>query len=1612
MPDTQFQRLCDILFSDPEKGVERIIHEIIGQENRYVDFKATALKPADLSKIPGEANSKCNQEDDYLWNIMKEIIAFANTSGGIVFVGIAEDEQTHSLLTPDIEYKTSKSECKTVKEREDWDEYKRVVDDKLRKGKFVTTDQKWDKKKDRIVDVNVIFSFEDSFCTKISNLFNIDIFLYKDRFVLGIIVEPGEKNDYIYIKRDNKNGIFVRRSGKACWMDDPLEIRSYARPYSSVPAYTNEPTLHRIPAPSYPFVGRKQELEDLHRLLSPYGKERRRIPVLTGPEGIGKHTLAGKYCELYNIEYSIIINAANLNCAKDIYYALADRPDFLSFLGLSFDGQEKNSIKIEKIKLALFEKTHEHILIFLERIQKPSSIFLDESFPDLFPDSSEDYVHILATSSSNLDWNITENDNAIQIDLKGLTEEEGLELLCHWRPFEKGSAEEKAALDIIRIYKGHPGLLSDAGRRLKKSNPPRDDDYRMLFEKLKNNPHYVQDEIEFDAIRARIHQAVTGDVDGQNQSICSICRPISKSFVGRLEELKKLNELVFKSDENSGNTLKQIPVITGDAGVGKTELAVAYAYVFADMFPQGRFLIPMQGVNNWAEAMTKLVEGCDNCGQDPIDLLGLPENFSKLPLEEKRNTVYRTLSRRARKGALLLLLDNLEDMRLISENDGLRELPGALPMNLHMIATTRLNETSSSSIEMPTLFEINNLKEKDALELFCKICDKVFPFADYPFEDGKLSIDLIPEEKRPGPEKIESIERDYGVLRNIIRLLDRHAWSVEIVAGRIAFKSKRMKIDIQKEWAGLHDNLLGNLTGKTYRSAGNKAENLLQQTFDLILKQDELVEGLGQRIMRLAEIASFFPPDQIPEYALRQIWIEQFGDEEISFEQDGMPLTGNAYEYTVNQLNMFRITGGKEPMFKMHRLTRGVLHNRLTEDEKLEIVRLMRKCLDDYLKNKTNQALQFLQTWCAWCNEWIDALPVLQEDTTFLKTLLDLVKSCLGGEIFLFEIESLDRRKMFAEARELLAHEFLNRIADQEIKARFLFIKGSSCLERRHFNESEKIFKEALAIWHDLACAEPGKYNADIAKTLSSLAYLHRTLDQNKEANDEYNEAYTLYQKLEESNPEKYSLDFAAFLNNYALMNLTKQSFVEAEKGFSEALKIFRKQASDSFGNTCIGTTMANLAVVYTSCCRYKEAEAELKEALSFFHNLMEENPEKYTSYYAHMLIALASLYDDIKRFQEAESKYGEALAIFQKLAEKNPEKYSGDFAELLRRLADYHSDKLHFDEAEKEYRECLEIFRKLMQEKPEVYSYDFAGTLYNRARLHSELGKYEDAENEYSEALPIFRKLAENNPQMHKKTLATFFIGYASFLSERQSEYNEALSKYNEAVSILRGLAGANPTSYNFDLASCLYDTGTIYCRQKNYPVAQSMLSEALAIYRGLATTNPRKYKEQIADSLRHLAEIHCNCGQATSAYSEYKKALSLYRELAVLTPVKHDSSIAKVLREIGEILLSRKQFKEAENNFSEALAIYRNLDEKKPGAFSSDIELCLRRLADYYGLTGHYEKAEAELLEALTICQKFVQDTPELNQSITAIMNSLADLRNKSVNMPMQKKSGKKRK
>ncbi len=452
---------------------------------------------------------------------------------------------------------------------------------------------------------------------------------------------------------------------------------------------------------------------------------------------------------------------------------------------------------------------------------------------------------------------------------------------------------------------------------------------------------------------------------GLEEGICSIRPAMSRSFVGRWEELMNLNKQIHC----------HIPVITGEAGVGKTELAVAYADLYAENFPQGRFMIPMQGIHSWTDAMIKMIEWCNVCGI-MTEQFGLPEDYNKLPPEEKRKTAYRMLSFRAKKGALLLLLDNLEDLSLISET-GLWELtgPAEKPSELHVYATTRIREKHGLAVQTP--MEIGNLKERDALDFFYKVCGNTLQ------------------------KQVEEIEQEYAALREIIGLLKGHAWSLEIVAGRFASHVREFgKDEIRKERDAIQKNLTDTLKGKTHRSVENNAEILLKPTIDLILKKNELVDGLGQKIIRLADFGSFFPPEQVPEYALSGLWKQEFGDNEITIEVDGTTLSGKAYDYAKTQLKNYRIINGDEPMFKMHRLTREVLHSHLSEEDKKEIFKSMQSEFEVFRKKYPNPNSQLLISWCGWAKNAFNTLPHLKRNVVFMKDFPALAYRCMNNNLY------------------------------------------------------------------------------------------------------------------------------------------------------------------------------------------------------------------------------------------------------------------------------------------------------------------------------------------------------------------------------------------------------------------------------------------------------------------------------------------------------------------------------------------------------------------------------------------------------------------------------------
>lgn len=799
--------------------------------------------------------------------------------------------------------------------------------------------------------------------------------------------------------------------------------------------------------------------------------------------------------------------------------------------------------------------------------------------------------------------------------------------------------------------------------KLKETGDPKEDEYikelkicqahdKAFFQNLDEVKNHLKQE-DLSQIARKIKKCLKKEKAAVN-SFSSIHPPISRCFVGRLGDLAKLNDLVVGG---SG-----IPTISGGAGVGKSELAVAYACAYAEKFPQGRFLIPMENVKTWESAMNMLVEWCRvKCNVEPKDL-GLPADFEKLPLKEKKTAAYKMLLDRAKHGALLVVLDNMQkdNLKLITEK-GLEELTGTnkLPKNLYMIATTRINEIVHTALNLSSELDIKNLSEKDALEFFCRISEDVFPFARYPIADGKMLLDLIPENRRPSKEEAEEIERDYEALKEIIRLLDCHAWSLEIVAGRIATTvSETGACDLRKELEGIKNTPLKQLTGTgLHRNMAYDPNMLLKPTFRQVLKQDSVVKGesLGQKMMLLAQFASFFPPDQIPKYALRDLWIYEFGDKEISFKKNGAVLTAKAFDYALTQLKQYRIINGEDSLLKMHRLTREVLLNEIPEEEKPQTIRKMELCLFESRRNLTSE---LLFSWCEWADEWMNKLPVVKKDFLFLDTLLSLAESCM----------ELD---LYKKAEQILDNKDLKKMPDLSLAASYYMAKGRFYAETNRAGESETSYKTAKRL-------------------------------------------YQIYLTGNKNDP-RYSEDlhrYVGLLINFANSYVKNERNEDAKKLYLEAVEIIQKRGKENLETDDwekMSMLQNNLSALYKKEKDYDKTEEALLDSLRILDMLRSENPDMldYHANYAIAMRNLANLHsirnqgDDMKN---AEDEYSKALDILWDLKKKNLEKFLGDLAGCLHSFSQFLGRQKRYDEAQKISTDAVAFYTILKKANREKY--------------------------------------------------------------------------------------------------------------------------------------------------------------------------------------------------------------------------------------------------------------------------------------------------------------------
>jgi tetratricopeptide (TPR) repeat protein len=212
------------------------------------------------------------------------------------------------------------------------------------------------------------------------------------------------------------------------------------------------------------------------------------------------------------------------------------------------------------------------------------------------------------------------------------------------------------------------------------------------------------------------HAALCAQADASRATVPAY----NRHFTGRLDELLALRERLIKDDRTG-----VIYGVHGLGGIGKSELAYAYAHAYASAYPGGRFLLRCEGKTNLRDAVL---------GQSDFTAL-FREQISDE--ERKQPTTYFAAltaclrDRLEQLGHVLLILDNVTDPALLEPEQ--TDVLTALGPKLHLLATTRLVPPTTGKRNWLTL---DRLPDEEGVRLL----EKHRPFTDASEEEAARRI--------------------------------------------------------------------------------------------------------------------------------------------------------------------------------------------------------------------------------------------------------------------------------------------------------------------------------------------------------------------------------------------------------------------------------------------------------------------------------------------------------------------------------------------------------------------------------------------------------------------------------------------------------------------------------------------------------------------------------------------------------------------------------------------------------------------------------------------------------------------------------------------------------
>ena len=689
-------------------------------------------------------------------------------------------------------------------------------------------------------------------------------------------------------------------------------------------------------------------------------------------------------------------------------------------------------------------------------------------------------------------------------------------------------------------------------------------------------------------------------------SIWEVPHPRNPLFTGREETLQRLAETLKPGQPAA---LAQPQAISGLGGIGKTQLALEYAY---------RFRTHYQAIF-WTLADTResLISGYVAIARR----LNLPQQDA----QDQMLTVQATLRWLVTNADWLLILDNADDLAIVREF-----LPTA--SSGHILLTTRAQSTG----RLATRIEVNTMSQHTGT-LFLLRRAAILPAPDASLEQATL-------------EDITIAREIYTELGGLPLALDQAGAYIEETQSSL---SHYLKLYRTRRTALL----------KYHSDLVNDHPRPVATTWSLAFEKVEQKSAVAADLLRLC---AFLQPDAIPEEIITQ-GTAQLDSPLSSFATDPMLL-----DKAIAVLGAYSLISRdtKDNTLSIHRLVQAVLKDSMDKEVQnewsLRVVEILNAVFPE-VEFATWQRCERYLTQALACAEMIEQGDIMSLDAASLLNkvawyLYDraryeaaepLYKRALGireqqlGEEHPKAAESLDnlaelyRAQGKYEEAEPLYKRALG-IKEQQLggehlsTARSLNNLALLYYGQGRYEEAEPLLKRALEIYEQ----QLGGEHPATAKSLNNLAGLYRAQGKYEEAEPLLKRALGIReQQLGGEHP-----DTATSLNDLALLYRAQGKYEEAEPLYKRALEIYEQQLGREHPDTA--TSLNNLAGLYYGLGRIEEAELLFRRALVIREQALgPEHPDTATG-----LFWLALIHQRRQQYEQARPLYERALAIYERV--------------------------------------------------------------------------------------------------------------------------------------------------------------------------------------------------------------------------------------------------------------------------------------------------------------------------------------------------------------------------